>query len=711
MIKNHNVAYAGLVEKYVGTAYDSVKVCADNIEWIILVGENWEYFEGISEYLWEMVLACRKSVLDAGLYAAEAEKYAADAQVILGECTKSEAKALIYSTASGKFAEISTAEAVKAITASVVAVEAARQAAISAEEAGSHNHEVELLVAAAVISAAVASDAAQTAVDSSTSASASAYVSSQKATESSASAVISSESSEAALSYALRAEAAAVTSLSPVRSGGYFDPALGVYPVPAGDDVSYPWHWASTSIGTIDTTTWGIGDTLSYVPDSTDPLGTIGAYYRIAGELTVPGTPQPIEFLTDVVLASGTKLVTKSQAGLETYSMLQMLPDDASLVLGDRGVGDDLSPVLSVSIVSKDDLTHVTATDVNGAVTEEFKVVTNRYGEVSIEGHTHTEFIPTLNPVIEGQLWVNGGPITIRATAADNVETHYRSIDNVMMGSMVSELGTNKISITRYSLTGGDVVTELVLDSGGNILAPSGSGVPTKGRHLITNEYLTWYVSDYFDGIDPSLYITLEESDLKDAIVKADSSAYTSQEVQASYERVTGETDIKLDELLLEAQEFANNADVLVLRAANDYTDAEIITYDVYAKTYFASKAEREAGDIASEENSKEYTDTVVEDFVNGQFAELVGRVDSIAVQVEQNVIAIQDNRTEIEANLASIELLKTRVAANELAIISLDGRVTALENGDNLDAKYLAHVGDEIKEGQLTVTNLFVKV
>jgi len=37
---NSNVSYTGLVEKYIGTAYDTVKVVADNITNVVLVGSN-----------------------------------------------------------------------------------------------------------------------------------------------------------------------------------------------------------------------------------------------------------------------------------------------------------------------------------------------------------------------------------------------------------------------------------------------------------------------------------------------------------------------------------------------------------------------------------------------------------------------------------------------------------------------------------------------
>ena len=38
-ITNSNVSYSGLVEKYIGTAYDTVKYVADNMEYIIKIGE------------------------------------------------------------------------------------------------------------------------------------------------------------------------------------------------------------------------------------------------------------------------------------------------------------------------------------------------------------------------------------------------------------------------------------------------------------------------------------------------------------------------------------------------------------------------------------------------------------------------------------------------------------------------------------------------
>ncbi|RLD75030.1 MAG: hypothetical protein DRJ15_17575 [Bacteroidetes bacterium] len=71
-ITNSNVSYSGLVEKYIGTAYDTVKIVADNIEEVIKVGQI-DGIEDITDDIEEAVIIVKEYTERAELAADSAE--------------------------------------------------------------------------------------------------------------------------------------------------------------------------------------------------------------------------------------------------------------------------------------------------------------------------------------------------------------------------------------------------------------------------------------------------------------------------------------------------------------------------------------------------------------------------------------------------------------------------------------------------------------
>ena len=79
-IKNSNVSYSGLVEKYIGTAYDTVKVVADNIEHVVAVGKI-DGIEDIAQDIEDAVALIEEETAKALEAAIQAEASAAAAKI------------------------------------------------------------------------------------------------------------------------------------------------------------------------------------------------------------------------------------------------------------------------------------------------------------------------------------------------------------------------------------------------------------------------------------------------------------------------------------------------------------------------------------------------------------------------------------------------------------------------------------------------------
>ena len=71
-ITNSNVSYSGLVEKYIGTAYDTVKLVADNMEHVIAIGAI-DGIEDIADDLAEAVIVVNNAVIAAETASTSAE--------------------------------------------------------------------------------------------------------------------------------------------------------------------------------------------------------------------------------------------------------------------------------------------------------------------------------------------------------------------------------------------------------------------------------------------------------------------------------------------------------------------------------------------------------------------------------------------------------------------------------------------------------------
>ncbi|RLD78494.1 MAG: hypothetical protein DRJ15_11465 [Bacteroidetes bacterium] len=86
-ITNSNVSYSGLVEKYIGTAYDTVKYVADNMTYVIAVGEI-DGIEDIADDIAEAIV-----IVEAAVVRAEAAALAAEASEINGAASAATAAA------------------------------------------------------------------------------------------------------------------------------------------------------------------------------------------------------------------------------------------------------------------------------------------------------------------------------------------------------------------------------------------------------------------------------------------------------------------------------------------------------------------------------------------------------------------------------------------------------------------------------------------
>ena len=84
-ITNSNVSYSGLVEKYIGTAYDTVKYVADNMSYIIAVGEI-DGIEDIADDIAEAIV-----IVEAAVVRAEAAAVSSEASEVNAKASENSA--------------------------------------------------------------------------------------------------------------------------------------------------------------------------------------------------------------------------------------------------------------------------------------------------------------------------------------------------------------------------------------------------------------------------------------------------------------------------------------------------------------------------------------------------------------------------------------------------------------------------------------------
>ena len=169
-IVNSNVSQSGLVEKYIGTAYDTVKYVADNMEYVIKVGEI-DGIEDIADDIAEAIVIVEEAVVRAETAATNAENSATSASTdadraeaaasgLSDEADRAEAAAdaaEISATSAGGSANIATTKAAEASQSATDANNDAAQTAADRLQTGLDKQQTQQDVATTAANAANAS--------------------------------------------------------------------------------------------------------------------------------------------------------------------------------------------------------------------------------------------------------------------------------------------------------------------------------------------------------------------------------------------------------------------------------------------------------------------------------------------------------------------------------------------------------------------------
>ncbi len=145
-----------------------------------------------------------------------------------------------------------------------------------------------------------------------------------------------------------------------LRDAGRFDPTFGSLPVPPDQELA--WVWFSTNNGQIGNVIWTEGDQLVYVPHVTDPAGTFGNYYRVAGELAEGGTPQPVELLDDLIIQEGKSILFRD--GVSTIKAVHRNTNNELELGSDTDTKD-------IMLVTEGDVYHKTDSGTHKVITTE----------------------------------------------------------------------------------------------------------------------------------------------------------------------------------------------------------------------------------------------------------------------------------------------------------------------------------------------------
>lgn len=172
-----------------------------------------------------------------------------------------------------------------------------------------------------------------------------------------------------------------------IRNRGYFFPQTNpeLLPPPVGG-FDTPQVWFSEEDATWASIVWTVGDMLSYVPNGSDPVGTIGNYYRVAGDLAEPGPPQPLEILDNLIMQQGKSMGFRTVDGVNIIAGLRLDADD-DLVLGDAPGFNPYAPINTdvnkLGLAAVEGVYHIKSFNPDGSASEIYNVITDELGAVA----------------------------------------------------------------------------------------------------------------------------------------------------------------------------------------------------------------------------------------------------------------------------------------------------------------------------------------
>lgn len=172
-----------------------------------------------------------------------------------------------------------------------------------------------------------------------------------------------------------------------IRNRGYFDPSASeLLPPPVGG-YEKPQLWYSTADASWSNgIQWTIGDMLSYVPNGSDPVGTLGNYYRVAGDLAEPGPPQPLELLDNLIMQQGKHIGFRTLDGVNIITGLRLDADD-DLVVGDAPGYNPRSnmatDVNKLGLAAVEGIYHIKSFNADGSANELYNIITDELGAVA----------------------------------------------------------------------------------------------------------------------------------------------------------------------------------------------------------------------------------------------------------------------------------------------------------------------------------------
>ena len=399
-MKNSSKSYAGLVETYIGTAYDNVKLVADNLDSIGAIGAS---LTQLNAYIGEKAQApllrndgnslkggdIYYDTLLGGLYYYDAVSYAWEefsATKIKGFMDAAEVAAASSVKASlqvtetyGHIKTVGEEVAVDTLAVEVMVAETRQNKELAKNSATSATAAAASVGDAAVraIAAAVSSEASMLEAKKSEDATEISGTSAEQSEQAAAaSSIAASGSASAAASDATLATTAAASLVNSIRNGGTFSPAVGVYPAPGNKAI--PWVWFSTSQGDIAGVQWAEGDMLQYLPNVAD-VAILGEYYRVAGELLSGVVPdRPLEMQGDLVVANAKRILGRIHQGSATAEMIKFDKND-KVVIGEHGTQG--IQVQGISLQAEK-ITHTRNTQADGTPAETFDIITTEFNDV-----------------------------------------------------------------------------------------------------------------------------------------------------------------------------------------------------------------------------------------------------------------------------------------------------------------------------------------